>query len=461
LFDGAQRKTITVVVSRTPVELVPTLTKGKVLAKKYQLQRRGGVGGMADVWIATNSATGAKVCVKAIIAPVGQSESVERFRREAHACARLTHRAIVRTFDLLELDADGNVTSSDQAVCLALVMELLAGEPLGTRLERERKLSLDDALDLFLPVLAGLAHAHRRGIVHRDIKPDNVFIARDPDGTVLPKILDFGISKSLRGAELPLTLAGVALGTPAFMSPEQSKGARSVDARSDVFSAATVLHLMLTGRNAFEASGLEATFDAIVNRPIERPEEIPPHVWRVIAAAWTKDPSERFATAEEFAAALADATGRQAPTSERLLRAEPASRTLTPAAAERDGLDGPSQTTTAGGRSDEPSLALLRAHRRLVLAIAAAVLPIGVLLATVAVVTSRSDRAPAPSSNATPRSRSDEEEERTTVQVPAFATPSASPTASASPAVESSAPSASAPPQPRRPRPRLGSDPGF
>ena len=450
------------------------LAEGMVLGKKYRLQRRAGIGGLADVWIATNSATGANVCVKAIFAPTGKSEPVERFRREAHACARLTHRAIVRTFDLLELDENGNLTSSNQAVCLALVMELLAGEALGTRLERERKLTLEDALDIFLPVLGGLAHAHRAGIVHRDIKPDNVFISRDPDGTVMPKILDFGISKNLTAAELPLTLEGVALGTPAFMSPEQARGMRDIDARSDVFSAATVFHVMLTGKNAFEESGVAATFDAILRRTIERPEEIAPHVWDVIAAAWAKDPSDRFANAEEFASALAHATGRQAPVSERMLRVPLKPVTPPSAVVQRDGLDDSPTTRVPDEPTDEPSVVLPRAHHTLVLVGGAALLAIGVLVAVLAVVTRRADVSAAPSSTASQASPPPADvpsasngtpgptvaEERPTVEMPAFATPSAS--ASAVPAAESSASKPDgAPPQPKRPRQRIGSDPGF
>ena len=141
----------------------------------------------------------------------------------AHASARLAHRAIVRSFDLLELDAEGNTTSPEKVVALAIIMELLEGETLGSQLSRERELSLDDALDIFMPTLVGLAHADRADIVHRDIKPDNIFLARDPDG-IDTEIFISVCPTSMSVVEMPLTLDLANLGTPAFMSPEQAKG---------------------------------------------------------------------------------------------------------------------------------------------------------------------------------------------------------------------------------------------
>ena len=298
------------------------LAPGTVLAGKYELARPAGVGGMAELWVATNRATGGEVCVKVFVPAEGADaeESALRFRREAHASARLAHRAIVRVFDLLELDREGNATSgswidpgASAPHAYAIVMELLQGETLGDRLARDEKLPLAGALDLFLPIVSALAHAHQAGVVHRDIKPDNVFLAEDPDGHVAPKLLDFGISK-LANAET-ITLDGVLLGTPDFMSPEQAKGARKIDARSDVFSASVLLYVMLTGRHPFfrfdESRDFAATVSAILRADMAASSELAPAIEGVLRKALAKDPAGRWADAAELGAELRRAAGRR------------------------------------------------------------------------------------------------------------------------------------------------------
>ncbi len=285
---------------------------GKVIARKYVLERRAGFGGMAQVWVATNQATGAEVCVKLLVARGEDAdEAVERFRREAHAAAKLSHRAIVTVFDLLELDAEGEVTKGPPAA-YAIVMELLHGETLGDTLAKRGKLPLEEALDIFLPVVSALGHAHRASIIHRDLKPDNIFLARDPDGHVTPKVLDFGVSK-LQSAEA-ITVDGVIVGTPSFMSPEQARGAREIDARSDVFSAGILFYLMLTGKNPFEAHDFASAVDAILRKEVPPIEDVPPAIWAVIEQAIRKNPAERFADATEMGIALRKAAGRKATT---------------------------------------------------------------------------------------------------------------------------------------------------
>lgn len=294
----------------SPQELV--LGEGTVLAGKYRLARPAGFGGMAQLWVATNASTGAEVCVKILVPESNDDESVKRFRREAHAAARLSHRAIVRVFDLVELDANGATARQGAGTtkALAIVMELLAGETLGDLLMKRGKLPLDEALDLFIPVLSALAHAHRAGVVHRDIKPDNVFLAKDPDGHVTPKVLDFGISK-LQGDKSQLTNDGVMLGTPSFMSPEQARGASKVDARSDVFSAAIVFLMMLSGQNPFEEESFHAVMSAILTRAVPRVPDVPDAIWEVVERALAKEPVARFADATELGIALRRAAGRQ------------------------------------------------------------------------------------------------------------------------------------------------------
>jgi eukaryotic-like serine/threonine-protein kinase len=290
------------------------LEQGRVIAKKYVLDRPAGFGGMAQLWVATNQATGAEVCVKLLV-PEGREEehdeeAVQRFRREAHAAASLTHRAIVRVFDLLELDARGDtVTRGGSPHAYAIVMELLRGETLGDLLAKRGTIPVEEALDLFLPILSALGHAHRASVIHRDLKPDNIFLATDPDGHVIPKVLDFGVSKLERADAI--TTDGVVIGTPCFMSPEQARGARRIDARSDVFSAGILLYMMLSGKNPFEdAQSFASVVDAILRREVVPLTELSPQIWAVIQRAIAKDPTKRWADATEMSIALRKACGR-------------------------------------------------------------------------------------------------------------------------------------------------------
>jgi serine/threonine protein kinase len=174
------------------------LRAGEVLAGKYLLITPLAVGGMGQVWTARNLTTDAEVAAKVILPAHASPEGLARFRREARATASLSHRAIVRVFDLIELDpARGS---------LVMVMELLRGQTLCHRLEHMGSLSVPETLELAFPLLSALTHAHGLGIVHRDVKPENVFLALEPDGQRLPKIVDFGISKLVR--EHPITLDG-------------------------------------------------------------------------------------------------------------------------------------------------------------------------------------------------------------------------------------------------------------
>jgi eukaryotic-like serine/threonine-protein kinase len=289
------------------------LEEGKVLARKYRLVKPAGFGGMAQLWVAKNESTAAEVCVKILVPDSADDESVARFRREAHAAAKLSHRAIVSVFDLFELDANGNVSKAERPHALAIVMELLNGETLTDHLMKQGELHVDDMLDIAIPMCGALAQAQRAGVVHRDIKPDNVFLARDPDGTVIPKILDFGVSKIVSaGNSEGLTKTGVMLGTPSFMSPEQAKGSNKVDARSDVFSAGIVMMMMLTGKNPFEdEGGFHSIVQNIIEKPIERPDSVPDAIWEVINRALLKDPDARWNDGTELGLALRKASGRR------------------------------------------------------------------------------------------------------------------------------------------------------
>lgn len=286
------------------------IAEGVLLAGKYRLLRRAGFGGMAELWCATNEATSAEVCVKILMPESRDDEAVERFRREAYAAARLRHRAIVRIFDLVELGPDFEVTTSKQPAALGIVMELLHGETLADLLLKHGKLSLERTLDIAIPVISALAHAHKAGVIHRDLKPDNVFLVTESDGHIIPKLLDFGVSKVAAGSRASLTLDGAIVGTPSHMSPEQASGSREVGAQSDVFSVGILLYTMLAGANPFDAASFDESVSAVIHRHPARLGGVSDAIWQVLERALAKSPSARYPDATELGLSLRRASGR-------------------------------------------------------------------------------------------------------------------------------------------------------
>src|SRR4051794_25957101 len=273
----------------SPSEIPPDhLLGGKIL-----LIQRIGRGRMGDVWVARNEATQAEVAVKTLQRSERNATHDERFRREARLAATLSHRNVVRIFDLVDGD-DGT---------LGLVMELLRGGTLEDCARGRGPMSAVEALAVALPILSALHHVHQKGIVHRDVKPANMFFAVEPDGHVIPKILDFGIAK-LPAASSPLTVDGSVLGTPHYMAPEQIRGQEDLDGRSDMFSLAVVLYEMLTGTRVFQRDSAAASLAAVLEHEVDPDPRIEPRVWVAISRALAKRPYERFATCAEFAEAL-------------------------------------------------------------------------------------------------------------------------------------------------------------
>jgi serine/threonine-protein kinase len=306
---------------------------------KYTLVRRLAVGGMGEVWLARNQATGADVAVKLCHGRVATDEAVLRFRHEARIGAMLSHRGIVRVFDLVE-ESDGT---------LLLVMELLRGESLERYLKTHGPLPTKDAIAIALRVLSALAHAHECGIVHRDVTPSNIFLAIDPDGHVIPKLVDFGIAK-LPGSGVR-TLDGRALGTPRYMAPEQIRAQSEIDGRSDLFSLGVILYEMLTGGCPFAANSPSASLAAVLEWVVDPDPRIEPHVWIELQRALAKRPYERHRDAGDMADALRAAAGvSDAELAELVLRSPPSreeasSATLTPGAEEHS-----SRRPHVGGR---------------------------------------------------------------------------------------------------------------
>jgi serine/threonine-protein kinase len=264
---------------------------------------------MGEVWVARNESTGADVALKVLrrgdAAKEQELEIEERFRHEARLSAMLSHRSIVKVFDLVE-EPDG---------ALVLVMELLRGETLRAYLERKGPRPAREAVAVLIPVLSALAHAHERGIVHRDVTPSNIFLAVDPDGHVTPKLVDFGIAKLKSGAAPPgstktiQTVDGRVLGTPRYMAPERIRGETDVDGRMDLFAAGVVLYETMTGVSPFAASTPSASLAAVLERHIDPDPRIDPRLWLEIQRALSKRPYERHANALEMAASLRAVVG--------------------------------------------------------------------------------------------------------------------------------------------------------
>jgi serine/threonine protein kinase len=292
------------VSSTTPA---PALEPNARVAGKLRLRRRLATGGMGEVWIARNESTGADVAVKVLRRGVGlteETETAERFRNEARLSAMLSHRGIVKVFDLVE-EPWGTL----------LVMELLRGETLQGTLRRMGPLAARDAVAVLSPILGALAHAHERGVVHRDVTPANIFLAVDSDGHVTPKLLDFGIAKLASGAAPPdgpvqlQTLDGRVLGTPRYMAPERIRGEPDVDGRADLFSVGVVLYEALTGTCPFAASTPTGSLAAVIEQQVDPDPRIEPRLWVEIRRALSKRPFERHVRAKELADALRAALG--------------------------------------------------------------------------------------------------------------------------------------------------------
>ena len=241
-------------VAPPSVSSVLSYAPGDVIAGKYALEEVLGEGGMGAVFRARNTAIDMPVALKLIRADLNRELFKSRLLQEARAAAKLTHPAIVRVFDV------GQTALGDPFI----VMELLEGESLAAIIEREGALPPERAVQLLLPIADALSAAHAKGFVHRDVKPDNVFVVVD-EGIVQPKLVDFGIVKQdYRDGEHHLTLAGAVLGSPDYMSPEQARGLEQVDLRSDVWSFSVMLYEALTGAVPFEADNYNALLCAIM-----------------------------------------------------------------------------------------------------------------------------------------------------------------------------------------------------
>lgn len=279
----------------------------ELIAGKYRLTRMIGRGGMGSVWEGVHATLGTRVAIKFIDAEYAASaEALSRFENEARAAAKLRSKYVVEVYDH-GVTADGRPY---------IVMEFLSGEPLDRRLEALGRLDIVQTAALMQQVSRALARAHGAGIVHRDLKPENVFLVRDEeDGIEIAKVVDFGIAKFTDRSMgvSSSTRTGSVLGTPFYMSPEQARGLRAVDTRSDIWSMGVIAFRCLTGRLPFEGEAVGDLLVKICTGPTPVPSRfaagLPPEFDSFIARALAKEPDQRFQTAQELADALSVMAG--------------------------------------------------------------------------------------------------------------------------------------------------------
>ncbi len=285
------------------------------LAERYRVERELGAGGMATVYLAHDLKHARDVAIKVLHPDLGAALGAERFLSEIRTTAQLQHPHIL---PLLDSGAGDGL--------LYYVMPLVRGETLRTRLERERQVSVDDAVRIGREVAGALEHAHRQGIIHRDIKPENILLQ---DGAAV--VADFGIALAVQSAGgARMTQTGLSLGTPQYMSPEQATGERVIDARSDVYALAAVTYEMLVGEPPFTGPTVQAIVARLMTEEpraltVQR-KAIPPGVEAAVLKGLEKLPADRYATAAEFSAALDGRTPYTMPTR---TASRPAARWLT------------------------------------------------------------------------------------------------------------------------------------
>jgi serine/threonine protein kinase len=271
----------------------------------YRVLHQIGEGGMGTVWLAEHTMLGRRAAIKMLHPSfTSRMDIVKRFFNEARAATAISDPGIVQIFDFGH-HVDGTAY---------IAMEYLEGEPLDGRLRRLGRLQVADALRIMRQVASTLGVAHQRGIVHRDLKPENIFLVRDPEviGGERAKILDFGIAK-LTGDPNVKTNTSAVIGTPAYMSPEQCRGAGQVDQRSDVYAIGCVLFALVSGAPPFDAEGAGDIIAMHLREPppllSSRAPGIPPEIDALMQHCLAKDPAHRYPSGAELAAAIGRVLG--------------------------------------------------------------------------------------------------------------------------------------------------------
>jgi serine/threonine protein kinase len=267
---------------------------GATLGGKYRVVRQIGEGGMGVVVEAENLISGKRVAIKWMHPQVAaRPEATERFLREARASARVRHPNVVDVYDVVH----------EGETCF-LVMELLEGEPLTHVLERGG-MPAHELIALLLDAMRGVSAAHKQGVIHRDIKPDNIFLATETDRAArIPKVLDFGISKVTGSDAMSLTRTGATMGTPMYMSFEQLCGVKDIDARTDVYAFGVIMYEALTGQPPFQAESFPELIVKITNTQPAPPKQLRPDIPRsldrLVQRAMAKEREQRIASLDEL-----------------------------------------------------------------------------------------------------------------------------------------------------------------
>ena len=274
----------------------------EALGDRYAVEREVGRGGMSTVYLAQDRRHHRPVAVKVLHPQLAVSLGPDRFLREIQIAARLQHPHIVPLYD-----------SGQAGDLLYYVMPYVEGESLRQRLEHEKPLTIDEAVRIARSIAGALDYAHRHQVVHRDIKPENVMLHEGE-----PLVTDFGIAKAVTAAAAEnLTQTGTAVGTPAYMSPEQAAGESNLDGRSDIYSLGAMLYEMLTGAAPFAGPTVQAIMAKLFTDPVpmlrERRADTPEWLEQAVARALAKRPDERFESAAQFAQALTYHTGSTPP----------------------------------------------------------------------------------------------------------------------------------------------------
>src|SRR5687768_14116743 len=259
---------------------------------------------MATVYLAHDLRHDRSVALKVLRPELAHVVGADRFLREIRLCARLQHPHILSVHD-----------SGEAGGQLWFTMPYVEGETLRSRLAREKQLPIGDALRITTEVADALTYAHQHGVIHRDIKPENILLSGNH-----ALVADFGIARALRGGaagqrgseDERLTETGMSLGTPQYMSPEQSVGERELDARTDVYSLGCVLYEMLAGEPPFTGPNPQSVLAKRLSEPVPHvrsTREVPPAIDHAVTRALARSPADRFATAAEFADALRATSG--------------------------------------------------------------------------------------------------------------------------------------------------------
>jgi eukaryotic-like serine/threonine-protein kinase len=266
----------------------------RVVGDQYELIELIGEGGMGVVWRARDRRLQIDVAVK-LVHPDPSPLVMRRLMAEARAAAKVRHPSAV------QVHGTGQTPEGEPYI----VMELLDGESLEDRLDREGVIGEAEAAKLMIPVLAAVAAAHDAGLIHRDLKPSNIFLSRVGSGRIHPKLLDFGIAKHLDSIAVDVTMPGAVLGTPSYMAPEQARGLADIDLRADVWSLAAVMYELLTGRPPFDGDNYNAVLSQVLVDEPPPLDTVEPTLAGIVMRGLHKDRNERWSDARSLGEALA------------------------------------------------------------------------------------------------------------------------------------------------------------